>query len=111
MVNTPFPKKSKHLLSNYVQLKTGENMGTIAEKLQISYHSLIKVIQKLQYRENRQTRTALAEYLGVPYDVLWGPDSDLKIRQEVKKEIHRITIEYALKFQQDLREQVLGKED
>jgi hypothetical protein len=105
------PKNLKHLLSKYIQLKTGDNMTAIADKLGVSYHSLIKTIQKLPNRGSLEIRTALALYLDVPYEDLWGPQSDNKIKDLIKKEIIRITVLHALEAYQEIFYQIFGTDN
>jgi len=111
MTKNPYHHNSKYILSILIQLKTGESLPSLAEKLGVSYHSLFKVVQKSSNRENRKTRSILAEFLGVDYDVLWGPESDQKIKKMVEEEILRVTISHAFQFHKTLREQTIGRED
>lgn len=108
---SPFPKQSKYLLWNFIQLKTGETLATVASKNRLSYQSLTIIAKQVPNRENRKTRKILASYLGVPYEVLWGPNSNELLEEEIQKELIKKTVQNALDFYGELRARTYGKED
>lgn len=108
MVKKPVHNKTIHLLSSYIQLKTGKTLPILAKELQVKYHSLTKTVQKSQCCGNTEIKKKVAAYLNILYDDLWGPESDTKIKVLIQQELVKSTVKYSLDFYNDLRERILG---
>ena len=76
----------------------GLSKRDLAEILGIGYHSLVKTLHptpwytrggEKKYRECRQVRQAIAEWLGVPYEKVWGPNAACTLKQLIKEEVER----------------------
>jgi len=65
-------------------------------ELNVGYHLLHKVIMHAPYRnkrigyyETRHVREKLAAWFGFPYDLVWGPDSDVFLKKIIAEEVGR----------------------
>jgi len=76
----------------------GLSQKELCRRIGIPYHSYIKVITRAPYytksgevrfRECRYIREAIADWLGYPYDLIWGPGADVFLKRLIGDEIER----------------------
>ena len=84
-----------------------------AKEVGVGYHSFFKTINKTPYttksgevkfRECRHIREKIADWLGYPYDLIWGPDADHFLKKLIAEEMERrISQQIREKTRQKLR--------
>ena len=88
----------------------------LARILNIGYHSFQKTVKGASYktktgniyiRECPHIRKQIADWLGYPYELIWGPNSEIFVRKLINEEIDCRGYQYAHEEQQRLR-QALG---
>lgn len=76
----------------------GLTQKQLCEQLGLPYHSFIKVVGLAPYRlksgevrhyNARHIRQAVADWLGVPYDLVWGPNAGFFLKRLLKEEIEQ----------------------
>ena len=76
----------------------GLTQADAARILEVPYHSLIKTLTKtawrtksgeIRFRECRHIREKIASWLGYPYELVWGPGSDVFLKKVIAEEIER----------------------
>jgi len=84
----------------------------VAKAIGVGYHSFEKMVIKAPYvtkrgevkfRECRHIREKLASWLGYPYELIWGPDSDIFLKKLIAEEIRS-----QVETETDKRIQALG---
>lgn len=73
-------------LQKYLDLRN-ITAAQIAKEIELGYHSVQKNIRGV--RNNPPVREAIALYLGLGYDELWGNDSPRILRRLIRQEINR----------------------
>jgi hypothetical protein len=91
-----------------MQLKTGKTIQQIAKEYNIEYWPLVKNLYIDPKRINKPVRQRIAEILGASCDDLFGPQSKEKVEELIKQEISRVTVDFAMKYQQRLLKKAIG---
>lgn len=73
-------------LKRYLALK-GVDVKTIANETGYGYHAVQKTV--LGHRSSRIVRAAIADYLELPYDHVWGINAPRHLRRYIRDEIER----------------------
>jgi hypothetical protein len=88
---------TRKLLKELLLLKE-KTLRNAAKDIHVGYHSLVKTLTPPEYqkqdgntylREFRNIRQALADWLEVPYDFLWGSGGHLYIARLIRDEVMR----------------------
>lgn len=86
-----------NLLIRLIKAKC-QTVGNLSEEINIPYHSLFKVCResiqrtktgKIYPYKARYIRQAVADWLGAPYDLVWGLNAAVYLKLLLKKEIER----------------------
>jgi len=89
----------------------------LSRELGVGYHSLQKMLKgnwkyttksgEVRFAECRHIRQRVADWLGYPYELIWGPNSDLFLNRLITEEIDRQADQRAAEQRAQLR-QALG---
>jgi lambda repressor-like predicted transcriptional regulator len=86
-----------NLLQRYLEIR-GIRLTTLAAETGYGKDTVYKIVAGARYktkggttriRKSPHVRRAIADYLGVPVDYLWGPSSSRHLKQMIRKEIER----------------------
>jgi len=87
----------KHSLVNSLITSRGYSLKNVAAGIGVGYHLLQKVVKHAPVHrsrsgaryETRHVREKVARWLNLPYDLVWGPESEKFLRKMIAKEIRR----------------------
>lgn len=104
-----------NLLVSLIRAK-GTTIKQLSDTLNIPYHSVFKVCRqstrrtktgRTYYYKARYIREAVANWLGLPYDHVWGPNSAAHLKPLLRKEIEQ-QIERRAEVEKEQKLQALG---
>ena len=107
-----------NLLQRYLKVR-GIRMTALAAETGYGKHTVYKIVASTHYktrggatriRKSPHVRRAIADYLGVPVDHLWGPSSSRHLKQMIRKEIERKAEEAAKAKAQALEARYLNSD-
>ena len=83
-------------IKKYLKIK-GITLKKLSEGTGIGIHSLNKIInqapyktkQGIRFRETRYIREAIAKFLGLPYELVWGPHAPLFLEKLIQVELFK----------------------
>ena len=85
------------LINDLIRYK-GLSKRELADILGVGYHSLVKTLHptpwytrrgEKKFREGRQVREAIADWLGLPYEKVWGPNAACVLKRLIREEVER----------------------
>lgn len=86
-----------NLLSKVIRAK-GYTIKDLSKELSIGYHSLFKVVECTRYLSKKgivhqyqakYIRKAVAEWLGLPFEHVWGPNAAFYLKSLLREEIEK----------------------
>ena len=89
--------KNNELIKELMHTK-GLSLIQVSREIKVGYHSLSKTLTpspwrtksgEIRFRECRYIREALAEWVGCPYDLMWGPGAEYFLKTMIRDEIGR----------------------
>lgn len=105
-----------NLIEKLIKAK-GLSKRQLARELEVGYHSLQKMLKgnwkyttktgEVRFTECRHIRKRVADWLGYPYELIWGSNSDVFLKHLITEEIDHQAHRHAELERQELR-QALG---